>query len=75
MVNAQLETLIFYCGNDIVAVSELHDKLPLKKLEPQGGIELIAALHMGTKAKRDLCIMWSDDYAENQTKEVELCIT
>src|SRR5690625_224246 len=38
-------------GNEVIIESELEDKFPVEVLEPGQAVELIAAVHMGTKRK------------------------
>lgn len=57
-------------GNDIVPQSEIDDKFPLESLDTFQSVELIAAVHMGTKRKHVIRLIWSDDSAEHNEKIV-----
>lgn len=57
-------------GNDIVPDSEIKRKFPLESLEQYQSVELIAAVHMGTKSKHTIRVAWSDDFSEKNEKTV-----
>jgi hypothetical protein len=60
-------------GNEIINESELRSKFPLEALEPQAGVELWAIVHMGTKPKHVVKLLW-DDIDERNEKVVHLTI-
>lgn len=57
-------------GNDVVPESEIDDKLPLEAMEPGQSVELIAAVHSGTKRKHALRLRWIDSDGEEKEKMV-----
>ncbi len=48
-------------GNDVVIASEVSDKFPMESLERHQSVELIAAVHMQTKRKHIVRLIWADD--------------
>ena len=56
--NVRLE---FPEGNDVVIDSDVTDKFPMESLERHQSVELIAAVHMQTKGKHVLRLIWEDD--------------
>jgi len=62
-------------GNNIIPDSELRGKTPIISLEPQTGVEFIAAIHMGTIRKQVISITWDDDIASGNSKLVPLVIS
>lgn len=56
--NVRLE---FPEGNDVVIDSEVTDKFPMESLERHQSVELIAAVHMQTKRKHVVRLIWEDD--------------
>ena len=61
-------------GNDVIPDSELKDKFPLESLEPQAGVELIAAVHMGTSRKHVVKLAWDDGAASRNEKTIHLTL-
>lgn len=57
-------------GNDVLIKSELDEKFPLEVLETFQSVELIAAVHLGTKRKHAMKLVWSDDYNKTNEKTV-----
>lgn len=57
-------------GNDIVLESELEEKFPMEAIEPGQSVELIAAIHFGTKAKHVVRLRWVDVDGKEQDKTV-----
>lgn len=62
-------------GNDIIPDSELRSKTPIISLEPQTGVEFLAAIHMGTEPKQVINLTWDDDIATGNSKLVPLIIS
>lgn len=60
----------FVEGRDTFISTDVEGKFPLEVLEPQQSIELIAAVHMQTKAKHTLRLLWVDDASETNDKTV-----
>ena len=56
--NVRLE---FPEGNDVVIDSEVTDKFPMETLERHQSVELIATVHMQTKRKHVVRLIWEDD--------------
>lgn len=57
-------------GNDLVIDSEIADKFPLEALEQHQSVDLIAAVHLGTRQKHVVRLTWSDDAADANAKTV-----
>lgn len=55
-------------GNDVVIDSELADKFPMESLERHQSVELIAAVHMQTKRKHVVRLIWEDDAQSHNEK-------
>lgn len=62
-------------GNDIIPESELKSKTPIDSLEPQTGVEFLAAIHMGTEPKQVISLTWDDDMTTGNSKVVPLIIS
>lgn len=62
-------------GNDIIPDSELTNKTPIVSLEPQTGVEFIAAVHLGTDPKQVISLTWDDDMANGNSKIIHLTIS
>lgn len=56
-------------GNDLVIESEVTDKFPMESLEKYQAVELIAAVHMQTKRKHVVRLVWEDDAQSYNEKE------
>lgn len=50
--------------------SDIDSKFPHECLEPHQGVELIAAIHMGSKRKHPLKLIWDDDFKSGNEKMV-----
>jgi hypothetical protein len=61
-------------GNEFLVMSEVNEKLPYEILYPQQSIELIAAIHLGSKAKYKIKISWSDEYQSINEQDVVVSI-
>lgn len=48
-------------GNDVIIDSEIIDKFPMESLERFQSVELIASVHMQTKRKHLVRLIWEDD--------------
>lgn len=55
-------------GNDVVIDSEVTDKFPMESLERHQSVELIAAVHMQTKRKHVVRLIWEDDAQSHNEK-------
>ncbi|CAG9001118.1 MAG: hypothetical protein CENE_03135 [Candidatus Celerinatantimonas neptuna] len=55
-------------GNDVVIDSEVTDKFPMESLERHQSVELIAAVHMQTKRKHVVRLIWEDDSQSHNEK-------
>lgn len=55
-------------GNDVVIDSEVTDKFPMESLERHQSVELIAAVHMQTKRKHVVQLIWEDDAQSHNEK-------
>lgn len=67
-------TIDFPDGNDLIINSEVERKFPLEVLDRLQAVELIAAVHMGTKSKHTVRLTWSDDFRATNEKTVYLTI-
>lgn len=67
-------TIDFPNGNEIIIESDLKSKFPLETLEPQAGVELLAAVHMGIKPKHTIKLLWDDDVAKGNEKIIHLTL-
>lgn len=50
--------------------SDIDSKFPHECLEPHQGIELIAAIYLGSKSKHPMKLIWDDDLKSNNEKMV-----
>lgn len=57
-------------GNSIVVQSQIEQTFPLELLDRFQSVELIAAVHMGTKHKHAISLIWADDFSERNEKIV-----
>lgn len=57
-------------GNDYVSESELKGKFPLEYLETHQFVELIASIHLQSKRKTTIKILWSDEFSKSNEKLV-----
>lgn len=55
-------------GNDLVIESEVADKFPMESLERHQSVELIAVVHMQTKRKHGVRLIWEDDAQSHNEK-------
>lgn len=60
--------------DDLLIPNDVKGKFPLESLEPQSGVELIAAVHMGTQQKHTVRLLWSDDAKPANEKTVYLTL-
>lgn len=65
--NVRLE---FPEGNDVLIQSDVDEKFPLESMEKFQSVELIASVHMGTKSKHVIRIVWEDDTHSHNEKLV-----
>ena len=63
--NVKLE---FPEGNDVLIQSEINEKFPLESLEKYQSVELIAAVHLDTRRKHVVRLIWEDDAQECNEK-------
>ena len=57
-------------GNDCLIESDINSKFPLETLDTLQSVELIAAVHMGTKNKHAIKLCWADDFSSTNEKIV-----
>lgn len=55
-------------GNDVIIDSEISDKFPMESLERHQSVELMAAVHMQTKPKHVVRLIWEDDAEAHNEK-------
>lgn len=70
MASARNVNVEFVDGGDTFIGSDITAKLPMEVLEPHQAIELIAAVHIGTKSKHTLRLLWADGVSETNEKTV-----
>lgn len=68
--SARYVRLEFPEGNDVLIESELETKFPLESLDCFQSVELIAAVHMGSKRKQVIKLLWDDDFQTGNEKLV-----
>lgn len=61
-------------GNNIILDSDLSAKFPLESLEPQVGVELIAAVHKGINPKHIVKLAWDDGADSRNEKTIHLTL-
>jgi len=57
-------------GNEVLLESEVENKFPLESLETFQSVELIAAVHFGSKSKHIVRLIWSDEANDHNEKLV-----
>ncbi|WP_205012787.1 hypothetical protein [Nitrosomonas sp. HPC101] len=57
-------------GNDCIVQSDVSEKFPLEALDTHQSVELIAAVHMDTKSKHAIKLIWSDEFSQHNEKTV-----
>lgn len=55
-------------GNDVVSDSDLANKFPMESLERHQSVELTAFVHMQTKRKHIVRLIWEDDAQPHNEK-------
>jgi hypothetical protein len=58
----------FPSGHDIFVQSDVDRKFPLERLDPHQSVELMAAVHMGSKSKHEVKLLWADDHSNANEK-------
>ena len=61
-------------GNEIVLESELEEKFPLELLEQHQSVELIVRVHLGSRSKHCVKLIWSDEFTQHNEKTVYVTI-
>ena len=61
-------------GNDLVIQRDVDEKFPLEAMGKHQSVELIATVHMGTKAKHAIKLIWEDDHSDLNEKVVYLTL-
>lgn len=57
-------------GNSVLIQSDVDEKFPLESMEKFQSVELMASVHMGTKSKHVIRIVWEDDAHNHNEKLV-----
>lgn len=57
-------------GSGAIMESDVADKFPLEVLDTHQSVEVLAAVHMGTKSKHVVKLIWSDGMSEKNEKVV-----
>jgi hypothetical protein len=68
-------TITFPEGNNIIPESEIKSKTPIISLEPQAGVEFLAAVYIGIDPKQVISLTWDDDVATGNSKVIPLIIS
>ena len=63
-------SITFLDGNDVIPDSEIEDKFPMEHIDSGQAVELIAAVHMGTKRKHAIRLTWADLGGSERVKDV-----
>jgi hypothetical protein len=69
-VTARNVRIEFPEGNEVVIQGDIDRKFPLESLDTFQSVELIASVHLGTKAKHPIRLIWDDDSGERNEKIV-----
>ncbi|MDD2903067.1 MAG: hypothetical protein PHU44_11610 [Syntrophales bacterium] len=69
-VSARNVRIEFPEGNEAFIQGDIDEKFPLESLDTFQSVELIAAVHSGTRAKHPIRLIWSDDSGERNEKIV-----
>lgn len=59
-------------GSEIVMLSDVERKFPLKTLEPQQSVELIASVHMQSPPNTEFVLTWDDESGKGRSKTLNL---
>lgn len=63
-------SLEFPEGNDVLLERDIDEKFPMEALDTYQSVELIASVHMGTKSKHAIRLIWADEHNERNEKLV-----
>ncbi|MCO7575748.1 MULTISPECIES: hypothetical protein [Pseudomonas chlororaphis group] len=63
-------TIEFPEGNEVIPESDIESKFPLQLLDVHQSLELVAAVHMGTKSKHLVKLEWEDGRTSRVEKEL-----
>lgn len=69
--NVRLE---FPEGNEVIVSSDIDNKFPMESLERYQAVELLAAIHMQTKRKHVVRLVWEDEVESHNEKLVYLTL-
>ncbi|EDV5768758.1 hypothetical protein AAC43_001221 [Salmonella enterica subsp. diarizonae] len=61
-------------GEEFLIMSEIERKMPYEVLYSQQMIELIASIHMGSKSKYKIRLLWCDDYNKMNEQDIVVSI-
>lgn len=50
--------------------SDVDSKFPHECIEPHQGVELVASVHLGSKSKHPIKLIWDDEFRSNNEKTV-----
>lgn len=62
--------IAFPDGDDPFIQSDVDEKFPHEALEQHQSVELIAAVHMGTKSKHHVILTWDDEAGTDHSKSI-----
>lgn len=67
---ARQVTIAFPEGNEVIPESDIQSKFPLQLLDVHQSVELIVAVHLGTKSKHLVKLEWEDGRVDRIEKEL-----
>lgn len=57
-----------------VLLSDIEAKLPLKRMEKGGSVEISAAVSFGTSPKEEITVFWDDPDSAEKSKRIEITL-
>lgn len=66
--------IAFPDGNDLLIQQDIDGKFPLEALGTHQSVELIAVVHMETKAKHAIKLIWKDEHSDRNEKVIYLTL-
>ncbi len=57
---------------ELLSESEIDSVFPLEVMEPSDGVDLVAFIHMRSRKKHELTLIWDDDSGTDRSKTVYL---
>ncbi len=66
--NVRIE--ILDADDNCLIQSDIDSKFPHECIEPHQGVELVASVHLGSKRKHPIRLIWDDEFRSNNEKTV-----